>query len=296
MTDSDTNIKVVKTVAKTPSANNKKTCPETIPVRKTHEVVTPIEECLGAIYSLTCETTKKKYIGQAKLVKYKDLKPYRYGPQGRFNDHVSCASSASREYLISDAINDNGADDFVIDVLQVAPIHELDELEKTYISKYNTKNPNGYNKDPGGDNWHNGDRIDSLGIDKYNQMIKTITIDMLDGIQKELQASINNPYHKQLRLLKDKQVERIRIATAKVTSAPRQSLGGKGIKYIAVVVYVYFKGVRYAKDAQQIKFGGVTIDPSDAYEQALDFAGQIKLIPGGLFEDNIPKKNPELLK
>lgn len=101
------------------------------------------EKEYGFIYKITCIPTHKSYIGQVKEFKYKNNKPYNYGVEGRWNDHVS--SSKKSNTVFANAIKTYGKDMFVRTILEEAPLHELDALEAHYIDKENTVTPNGYN-------------------------------------------------------------------------------------------------------------------------------------------------------
>ena len=97
----------------------------------------------GVIYQVTCNITQLKYIGQATLYKTKNGKSYNYGASGRWNDHVS--TSKTRKTPLCKAIQMYGRDNFLVEVVEECPLHELDEREAYYISERNTIHPNGYN-------------------------------------------------------------------------------------------------------------------------------------------------------
>lgn len=106
----------------------------------------------GVIYQVSCYATGLQYIGQATNQKTKNGKPYNYGATGRWNDHV--ASSKKRNTPLCKAIQAYGRDGFEIEVIEEAPLHELDEREAHYISERNTIYPNGYNVASHGRNRH----------------------------------------------------------------------------------------------------------------------------------------------
>lgn len=95
----------------------------------------------GIIYSITCKTTGKSYIGQAKDYKYKDNIPYRYGLSGRWSDHVS----NTRDTHLTQDIKRYGLNDFILNVLLRCQIEQLDAYEAVAIKHNNTLHPNGYN-------------------------------------------------------------------------------------------------------------------------------------------------------
>lgn len=98
----------------------------------------------GFIYRVTCKTTGKKYIGQAREFKHKNEKPFRYGIPGRWSDHVSSAKTGSDKPL-HQSIRQYGADDFTIDEITKATLTELDALEAVWIERENSLAPQGYN-------------------------------------------------------------------------------------------------------------------------------------------------------
>jgi hypothetical protein len=98
---------------------------------------------LGYVYKITCNPTGKAYIGQTKEYKYKCGKPYRYGIQGRWNDHVSSAKKSVSEF--ANAIKMYSKDVFLIEQLETTELNKLDACEAKWIAYYNTVVPNGYN-------------------------------------------------------------------------------------------------------------------------------------------------------
>ena len=97
----------------------------------------------GFIYKLTCIPTGKSYVGQVKELKYKNGKPYNYGVEGRWSDHVSASKKSVS--VFSDAIRTYGRNAFTHTILEKAPLEELDALEAKYIEQENVITPHGYN-------------------------------------------------------------------------------------------------------------------------------------------------------
>ena len=95
----------------------------------------------GIIYSITCRINEKSYIGQAKDYKYKNNRPYRYGLDGRWSDHMS---SKDKTFLHQD-IRKYGKDEFVVKFIIRCNISDLDCMEAKMIFHNNTLVPNGYN-------------------------------------------------------------------------------------------------------------------------------------------------------
>jgi hypothetical protein len=99
----------------------------------------------GFIYEIKCRETGKKYIGQAKEFKSKKGKPFRYGIQGRWSDHLSNAKQGASTMPLCEAIQTYGATSFEVKELQQAPMSELDALEAQWIERTGSVVPNGYN-------------------------------------------------------------------------------------------------------------------------------------------------------
>ncbi len=97
----------------------------------------------GVIYQITCKSTGLKYIGQATSYKYKNGTPYKYGANGRWNDHVS--SSKKRNTPLCNAIKEHGREQFIIEILEEEKLESLDAREAFWISQVNCIYPNGYN-------------------------------------------------------------------------------------------------------------------------------------------------------
>lgn len=95
----------------------------------------------GVIYSVTSKIDGKSYIGQAKDYKYKDGKPYSYGMKGRWSDHVSDIMPTP----LHKAIKEQGAKNFILNLMLRCEIKELDGWEARIIEHNNTLVPNGYN-------------------------------------------------------------------------------------------------------------------------------------------------------
>ena len=96
---------------------------------------------IGVIYKITNIKTGKVYVGQARDCKKKNGIPYKYGSNGRWNDHVS---SLSLTPLAQD-ISKYGKDSFQIEDIEKADINLLDALEAKWIEELKSLVPNGYN-------------------------------------------------------------------------------------------------------------------------------------------------------
>ncbi len=94
---------------------------------------------MGVIYKLT-SPSGKMYIGQTVHCSAK-----------RFKKHIS--DSKKQSYKLSCAIRKYGPESFIIEDLEIniETKEELDNMEKHYISLYNSNSKEGYNMTPGGD-------------------------------------------------------------------------------------------------------------------------------------------------
>ena len=79
----------------------------------------------GILYSITCKTTGKSYIGKSRDFKYTNSDvPYRYSLERKWKEHIShnCGTPIHR------AIVEHGSDDFIVTELMRAPLSELKSL------------------------------------------------------------------------------------------------------------------------------------------------------------------------
>ena len=100
---------------------------------------------MGIIYCFTNKINNKKYIGQT------------INPKQRYNAHKSnYQNSNNQEYnsLLHRAFRKYGFENFDYEILSkdIDDIDLLNKLEIFYITKFNTKVPNGYNVESGGKN------------------------------------------------------------------------------------------------------------------------------------------------
>lgn len=100
---------------------------------------------MGIIYCFTNKINNKKYIGQT------------INPKQRYNAHKSnYQNSNNQEYnsLLHRAFRKYGFENFNYEILSkdIDDIDLLNKLEIFYITKFNTKAPNGYNVEDGGKN------------------------------------------------------------------------------------------------------------------------------------------------
>ena len=96
----------------------------------------------GIIYSITCKTTGKSYIGKTKDFKNNNSNvPYRYTLEKRWKEHIShnCGTPIHR------AIVEHGSDDFIVTELTRGLLTDLPRMLTETIAFNNTLVPNGYN-------------------------------------------------------------------------------------------------------------------------------------------------------
>ena len=101
----------------------------------------------GEIYSLTCNITNKKYIGQAVCYIGKKV----HGSHGRWKKHIEEAYSLNdRCKALNNAIRKYGKHNFTLRIIKTCDQNQLNYYETKYIRQYNTLAPNGYNLRTGG--------------------------------------------------------------------------------------------------------------------------------------------------
>ena len=108
----------------------------------------------GHIYVMTCSKTGKQYVGGT-VSHRKNHEKYRfYGYIGRFNSHISEATTNIRKIggciYLNSIIREHGKDSFNVKLITKCHVDDMGELERKYIAEYNTLHPNGYNVALGG--------------------------------------------------------------------------------------------------------------------------------------------------
>lgn len=118
-----------------------------------NNILDTIDDVKGEIYKISNKIDNKIYIGQTRT-HYMNHGKYRpYGYIGRFNSHISEAILNSKKKqctYLNNAIRKYGKENFIVELLETCQISQLDELEKNYISTFNSIYPNGYNLTYGG--------------------------------------------------------------------------------------------------------------------------------------------------
>jgi hypothetical protein len=270
---------------------------------------------LGVIYQIINKTTNYKYIGQATNLKYKNGKPFNYGANGRWSDHL-CASK-TRNTPLCNAIKKYGKDDFTIEVIEEAPLETLDEREAYWISKYNSIYPNGYNVATHSRNRHrnnsnlhifykdkvksaiispikkggelkmayvyltlNDDTQERLAFGQKEYSVYEDTIQEVNKFLNQLKCpyTISTNYSDDLSeryALKLNELKDKDITSVRITSA--SSL---------IALYIGTSDMKLNSEHKRICFGGKTISKEEAYEIAKKFVAQLN-ISEKLIKDSI---------
>jgi group I intron endonuclease len=111
----------------------------------------------GEIYKITNKVNGKSYIGQTRTHRLNHGKYRPFGHLGRFKDHICEAHSTKKNqsWYLNSSLLKHGVDNFVCELLLTCEVEKLDAYETEYITKFNTKFPNGYNLTDGGQNGGN---------------------------------------------------------------------------------------------------------------------------------------------
>lgn len=146
----------------------------------------------GDIYMITNILENKRYIGQAKCYLTSGRKN---GANIRWKHHINRALRNDKgcPYLYN-AILKYGIENFTMEILIKCDLSKLDYYEKYFIEIYNTKYPNGYNIESGGNknkNLHENTRLkisestkNRYISDDNKEKLKNLNIDKLPyGIQ-----------------------------------------------------------------------------------------------------------------
>ncbi len=257
----------------------------------------------GVIYKITCANTGKSYIGQAKLQKVKNGKPYKYGSRGRWNDHKSSAPKSTTPFA-KDIVK-YGVDAFTIVDLETVNEVDLDAREAHWIDVENTKVPHGYNVAGHSRNKHN--RVSEL----HTQFVGKVAVAeihpvhkdgednfvylyliMLDGSSKRLTFGQNatdnlekaiadatafaNRLECEVKNFVDGQKYSQQARTLyQLTGTIREITITSGSNLIAV--YIMTSSMTLKKEQVRICFGGKTIKKEDAYKKAIEY---VNTLPG----------------
>ncbi len=269
----------------------------------------------GVIYQITCKSTNLKYIGQATNLKYKNDKPYNYGAKGRWSDHIS--ASKTRNTPLCNAIKEYGKDNFIIEIIEEAPLDTLDEREAYWILEYNTVHPNGYNVASHSRNRHRDtsnlhifykDKVKSAIVSpiKQNGELKMayVYLTLNDGSQERLAfgqkadstyedtiQEVNNflnmlkcPYITSTNYsdkLSEKYALKLNEFKDKEITSVHITTASK-----LIAVYIGTSEMKLNSERKRICFGGKTMSKEEAYEIAKQFVAELN-ISDKLIKDSI---------
>lgn len=143
-----------------------------------------MEDKICCIYSIECLANGKRYIGQS--TNY----------ISRMRGHRSeLRRNAHENDCLQKAWNKYGEDNFIFSIVEECKAEELDDLEKYYISKYNSlSHENGYNIEGGGNsNKHVPQRTKDL-ISKHHADVSGVNNPMYGVKMKDdsISKTVNN--------------------------------------------------------------------------------------------------------
>ncbi len=268
----------------------------------------------GFIYKITCIPTGKLYIGQTREFKHKNGKPYNYGIQGRWSDHVSSAKTSISEFAT--AIRSHGKSAFLVEELEKADLERLDALEAKWIVHYNSVVPNGYNTARHSQNKHRSEsnlyeffqgsvqqavlrKIHKNGVHALVYVVLTLE----NGEQRRIVFGNNKDDTFELAWKSANEfVEKVGCPYSEDTSyshdpleryaSKLQEFADKQITKIRITsasqliaVYVTTSEMKSWKDQLRICFGGKTIPKDTAYELALLFVDQLQKTAQTIVQD-----------
>jgi group I intron endonuclease len=269
----------------------------------------------GVIYQITCIDNNLKYIGQATTFKYKNGKPYNYGANGRWNDHVS--TSKTRNTPLCNAIKEYGKDSFIIHIIEEISLNKLDEREAFWIEELNTIYPNGYNVAKHSRNRHREES--NLHVYYKNKVISAtissikkdgnfklvyLYLTLLDNTKERIVfgqknnssyemafeeaksfidklkcpyeiSTINSDDLSEKYALKLKEFTDKNITSVRITSASK-----------LIALYIGTDEMKLSKEHKRICFGGKNVSKEEAYEIAKKFVAELN-ISDKLINDSI---------
>lgn len=274
----------------------------------------------GSVYKITCIPTGKVYVGQTTDVKFKNGKPYNYGPDGRWSDHVS--SSKKTNTPLSQAIQEYGRDKFTIEILETDLLEKLDELEAKWINKLKCIVPDGLNVVRHSRNKHHSvttlqehfkGKVETISLrpikNKGEYKLVYLILTLKDGEKRRItfgqdgkigfeEALENaNEFAKGLEcpLVKEN------FTSEKVGDRMKTKLAEINKKEICkirittasslIAVYIRSSDMKSYKDEIRICFGGKKIPVEIAYDNALEFVELINKTADCTIEDSTPKKS-----
>ncbi len=107
----------------------------------------------GVIYCVEHIATGKRYVGQTRTHRLNHGRYRPFGAEGRFRDHISCATRNTKADQCSALYNDirlYGRDAFTWSQLELCDVASLDQREQHWIEEVGSAYPTGYNLTRGG--------------------------------------------------------------------------------------------------------------------------------------------------
>lgn len=110
-----------------------------------------MDENKGEIYIIT-SPCGKQYIGQTRCLAKRKDKYIKWGTNQRWRAHINESNSKKKEGCakLNSCIKKYNSDNFIVYVLLVCDISDLDYFETRMIKEYHTLSPNGLNLKTGG--------------------------------------------------------------------------------------------------------------------------------------------------
>ncbi len=129
-------------------------CPCPTLSSKLDAILTDPNDIVGEIYVMTNVKSNMAYVGQAVSHRLNHGKYRPHGSKWRFKEHIGEAVRNMKNKVgcvyLNNAIREDGADAFVLEVIHWCPVAELDKWEAHFIAARGTLYPNGYNLRAGG--------------------------------------------------------------------------------------------------------------------------------------------------
>lgn len=269
----------------------------------------------GFIYKICCKATGKNYIGQAREFKHKNGKPYNYGIQGRWCDHLS-STKRGASTPIAEAIRQHGVSMFEVEKIEKALLNDLDALEAQWIQKSNTVVPAGYNVCAHSRNRHRTSsslakhykgRVTSAILrpirrgEEFKMLYAMLTLNTGD-VERIAFGQKQTLTYQQARDEALKFLRGLDCPFSEETSNSQVFLEryrtkllqfeGKELHKIRitsasklVAVYVSLVGSNSYKNNVRVCFGGKSVSSTDAYELARLFVSALPKQPNTILED-----------
>jgi len=265
----------------------------------------------------------KVYIGQTTDVKYRNGKPYNYGPMGRWSDHVSIAKN--KDTPLAQAIKEHGRENFTVEILEVDLLERLDELEAKWIRELNSAVPHGLNVYKHSRNKH---RLETTVQEHFKEIAVTASLRPIkrNGAYRlvYLNIQLNNGEERRLCFGQDSKMTFEEALTqarsfAKDLDCPvieenftaddssvkysrkLQQFDGKQLVQVRitsasslVAVYITTADMTSYKDQKRICFGGKNITVDDAYAEAKKFVELLDIGDDCEVEDSISKSRQQV--